>query len=157
MLCPMIAVISNGKKPNDLPGVRKRTIPTGTPPLDFCYQLSRIGVFRVACATVPHGHYLHFLDRSRYFSFQAAVLLSSWVWVDPVLNPLLVRKSNCAMNRSRDLWNCSQELWPLDHRGVILKGHNMLGFRPHLKTGIIWYLEYGAIENVQKSTNCVCL
>jgi hypothetical protein len=37
--------------------------------------------------------------------------------VDPVLDPLFLRKSGSAGNRARDLWICSQELRPLDHRG----------------------------------------
>jgi hypothetical protein len=35
--------------------------------------------------------------------------------VGPVSDPLLLRKSGSAGNRIRDLWICSQELWPLDH------------------------------------------
>jgi hypothetical protein len=31
--------------------------------------------------------------------------------VDPVPDPLLLRKSGSAGNRTRDLWICSQELW----------------------------------------------
>jgi hypothetical protein len=37
--------------------------------------------------------------------------------VDPVPDPLLLRKSGSSGNRTRDLRICSQELWPLDHRG----------------------------------------
>jgi hypothetical protein len=37
--------------------------------------------------------------------------------VDPVPDPLLLRKSGSFGNRIRDLWICSQEFWPLDHRG----------------------------------------
>jgi hypothetical protein len=37
--------------------------------------------------------------------------------MDPVPDPLLLRKSGSAGNRTRDLWVCSQELGPLDHRG----------------------------------------
>jgi hypothetical protein len=37
--------------------------------------------------------------------------------VDPVPDPLLLRKSLSAVNRTRNLWICSHELWPLDHRG----------------------------------------
>jgi hypothetical protein len=37
--------------------------------------------------------------------------------VDPIPDPILLRKSGSAGNRTRDLWICSQELWPLDHRG----------------------------------------
>jgi hypothetical protein len=50
---------------------------------------------------------LNFLDRSRYFFFQVALHLSSWVWVDSVPNPLLLRKSGSAGNRTRNLWVCS--------------------------------------------------
>jgi hypothetical protein len=65
----------------------------------------------------PRPLELGFLDRSRYFSIQVACQLSSRGWVDPIPDPLLLRKSGSAGNRTRDLWICSQELWPLDHRG----------------------------------------
>jgi hypothetical protein len=65
----------------------------------------------------PTAVNLSFLDRSRYFSFQADPLLSSRGWVDHVPDKLLLRKSDSAEIRTRDLWVCSQELWPLDHRG----------------------------------------
>jgi hypothetical protein len=71
----------------------------------------------VVSATDPHGRILGLLDRSRYYFFQVAPQLNSWGWVDPVSDPLLLRKSGSARNRTRDLWICSQELWPLDHRG----------------------------------------
>jgi hypothetical protein len=38
--------------------------------------------------------------------------------VDPVPDPPLLKKSGSAGNRTWDLWICSQELWPLDHRGT---------------------------------------
>ena len=37
--------------------------------------------------------------------------------MDPVPDPLLLRKSGSAGDRTRDLCICSQKLWPLDHRG----------------------------------------
>jgi hypothetical protein len=37
--------------------------------------------------------------------------------VDPVPDPLLLRKSGRAEDRTRDLWICSQKLWPLHYRG----------------------------------------
>jgi hypothetical protein len=40
-------------------------------------------------------------------------------WVDPVPDPLLLRKSGSTGNRNRDLCICSQTLWPLDHRGEL--------------------------------------
>jgi hypothetical protein len=37
--------------------------------------------------------------------------------VDPVPDPLLLRQIGSTGNRTWDLWICSQEPWPLDHRG----------------------------------------
>jgi hypothetical protein len=37
--------------------------------------------------------------------------------MDPVPGPLFLRKSGSSGNQTRDFWICSQELWPLDHRG----------------------------------------
>jgi hypothetical protein len=60
---------------------------------------------------------LVFLDRSCYiFSSSSSVILSR-AWVDPVSDPLLLIKSYSAGNRTRGLWICSQELWPLDDSG----------------------------------------
>jgi hypothetical protein len=61
-----------------------------------------------------YGRILDFLDRSRYFFFQVAPHLYSRNWVDPVPDPLLLRKSSIAGGRALI---CSQRLWPLDHRG----------------------------------------
>jgi hypothetical protein len=43
--------------------------------------------------------------------YQVGSQLYSRGWVDPVPDSLLLRESNPG------LWICSQELWPLDHRG----------------------------------------
>jgi hypothetical protein len=72
----------------------------------------------VVSVTDPYGRILGFLDRSRYFFFQVAPQLYSRGWVDPVPDTLLPRKSGSASNRIRDLWICSQGLWPLDHRAA---------------------------------------
>jgi hypothetical protein len=40
--------------------------------------------------------------------------------VDPVPDPLLLRKSGSAGNQTQDLRICSQKLWPLDHRGGLI-------------------------------------
>jgi hypothetical protein len=58
-----------------------------------------------------------FLDRSRYFSFKYLLIYPHKGWVDPVPDPLLLRKSCSAGNPTWDLWVSSQEVWPLDHRG----------------------------------------
>jgi hypothetical protein len=76
---------------------------------------------RLVSATDPHGRILGFLDRSRYYFFQVAPQLYSRGWVDPVPDPLLLRKSGSGWNQTRDLWICSQELLPLDHRGSPMK------------------------------------
>jgi hypothetical protein len=72
---------------------------------------------RVGSATDPPVVSLGFLYRSRYYFFQVAPQLSSRGWVDTVPDPLLLRKSGRAGNLTRNLWICSQKLWPLDHRG----------------------------------------
>jgi hypothetical protein len=50
--------------------------------------------------TDPYGNILGFLHRSRYFSFQVAPQLYSRGCVDPVPDPLLLRKSGGAGNRT---------------------------------------------------------
>jgi hypothetical protein len=60
---------------------------------------------------IPTAVNLGFLDRSRYF-VEIASQLSLRGWVDPVPNPLLLRKSGSAGNGTKALWICSQELWP---------------------------------------------
>jgi hypothetical protein len=99
--------------------VHKRTITTERPPLggevsaNLCgYRMSHGQRNRFTTAVN-----LGFLDRSSYFSIQVAPQLSSRGWVDPVPDPLLLRKSGSPGNRIRDLWISIQELWPLDHRG----------------------------------------
>jgi hypothetical protein len=49
----------------------------------------------------PHSHILEFLDRSRYYFFQAAPKLYSRGWVGPNPGPLLLRKSGSAGNQTR--------------------------------------------------------
>jgi hypothetical protein len=55
----------------------------------------------VVSTTDPYGRILGFLGRSRYFFFQVAPQLYSRGWVDPVTEPLLLRKSGTAENRTR--------------------------------------------------------
>jgi hypothetical protein len=70
----------------------------------------------------PYSCILNFLDLICYYFFQAAPQLYSRGWVDPVPDPLLLRKSGSAENRTWDLCICSQKLWPLDHsRSQFLK------------------------------------
>jgi hypothetical protein len=73
-------------------------------------------VCHVVSVTNPYGSILGFLDRSRYYFFQVAPQYYLRGWVDPVPD-LLLFFLIAPGNRTRDLRICSQELWPLDHRG----------------------------------------
>jgi hypothetical protein len=55
----------------------------------------------VVSVTDPHGYILGFVDRSRYFLFQVAPRLYSRGRIDLVPDPLLLRKSGSAENRTR--------------------------------------------------------
>jgi hypothetical protein len=66
---------------------------------------------------VPTAVNLGILDQRRYFFIQVAPHLSSRGSMDPVPDPLLVRKFGSVAYQTRDLWVCSQELWPQDRRG----------------------------------------
>jgi hypothetical protein len=55
----------------------------------------------VVSVTDSHGRILDFLDRSRYFFFQVSPQLYSRGWVDPIRDPLLLRKPGSAGNRTR--------------------------------------------------------
>jgi hypothetical protein len=70
-------------------------------------------VCHVVSVTDHYGRILDFIDRSRYVFFQVAPQLFSRGWVDPVPEPLLLRKSGSAGNgirtsgseaRSSDHW-----------------------------------------------------
>jgi len=59
--------------------------------------------------------------------------------VDPVPDPLLLRKSGSAGDRTRVLCICSQKLWPLDHRGGPSKCHikqKMFFRRDHVRPSV---------------------
>jgi hypothetical protein len=103
---------------NSVAWARERTITTERPPL-VCEVSAKFCEKRVSRGKLNGSPrlILGFLDRSRYFFFQVAPQLYSQGWVDPVPDPLLLRKSGSAGNRTRDLRICSQKLWPLDHRG----------------------------------------
>jgi hypothetical protein len=81
--------------------------------------------------------------------------------VDPVPDPLLLRKSGSAGTRTRDLWVCSQELGPLDHRDglrrtqklsmVLVRRCLICKFRCQY-TDHIWDMKIGnrSLENVSQ-------
>jgi hypothetical protein len=73
-------------------------------------QLLRVEGVAWSVQRIPTAVNLGGLDRSRCFFIHVAPQLSSRRTVDPVPDPLLLRKSGMAGNRTRDLWICS-------HRG----------------------------------------
>jgi hypothetical protein len=54
--------------------------------------------------------------------------------MDPVPDPLLLRKSNSAGSPARDLWICSYELRPLDHMRRSISEHVLLILPSHSAT-----------------------
>jgi hypothetical protein len=132
------------QKKNSVTLVRQRTIPTERPPMSakLVPTLADRGC-RVVCATNPHGLNFGFLDRSCYFSIQVAPQLYSWGWVDPVPDQLLLRKSSSAGNRTRDLWICSQKLWPLDHSNLTINYSTItMSFRVIIPLNEKWMDDY---------------
>jgi hypothetical protein len=98
--------------------VCEQTIPTELPPLVGEVSADFYPIEGAKCSTWHfYGRILGFLDRSRYFIFQVASQLYSRGWVDPVSDSIHLKKSDIAGNRTRDIWICRQELWPLDYRG----------------------------------------
>jgi hypothetical protein len=67
----------------------------------------------VVSATDPYGSILGFLERIRYFFFQVAPHLYSRVWVDPVPDPLHLRKF---IEPGIEPGPSDLYLWQLDHR-----------------------------------------
>jgi hypothetical protein len=55
----------------------------------------------VVSVTDPYSRVLGFLDQSRYYFFQVAPQLCSRGCVDPVPDPILLRKSGSGGNRTR--------------------------------------------------------
>jgi hypothetical protein len=100
---PATSVYSNKEnKKHSVAWVRERTKPTER--LRLSAKL--VPTFadrgcRVVSVTDPYGRILGFLDRSRYFLFPVAPQLYSRGWVDPAPDPLHLRKSGSAGNRTR--------------------------------------------------------
>jgi hypothetical protein len=72
---------------------------------------------RMVSITDPYGCWSRSSRQEKLLLFQITPEISSQGWLDPVSDPLLIRKNVSAAYRTRDLWNCSQEIWPLNHRG----------------------------------------
>jgi hypothetical protein len=92
---------SRSQQTNSVAWVLERSIPTERPSL--VGEVSA-NFFRIECHVVsvtdPYGRILGFLDRSSYSFFQVAPQLYPQGWVDPVPDPLLLRKFGISGNRS---------------------------------------------------------
>jgi hypothetical protein len=75
------------------------------------------GVSRGQRGGFPTVVNLQFSRREPLLFFQVAPHLSPRSWVDPIPDPLLLRKFGSAGNRTPDLTVSIQKLWLLDHRG----------------------------------------
>jgi hypothetical protein len=93
-------IISNNN--NFMALVHERTIPTERPQLvgevsaNFCILRVLRGQRDGSLCRI-----LGFQDRSRYFFFQVAPQLYPRGWMDPIRDPLLLRKCGSAWNRTR--------------------------------------------------------
>jgi hypothetical protein len=102
---------------------------------------------------IPPVVSLGFLDRSRYYFSQVAPQLSSRGWVDPVPDPLLLRKSGSAGNQTRDLWICSQKLSTRLQRrseGLLSQLKNAM-----TSSGIIYYIRLASLPNLLRGFHLI--
>jgi hypothetical protein len=99
--------------------VRKRTIPTERPPLSCEVSVLTFADrgCRVVSTTDPHSRIFGFIDPEPLLFHSSSCSLILTRLSGPRPDPLLLTKSDNAGNRTRVLWICSQEFWPLDHRG----------------------------------------
>jgi hypothetical protein len=115
--CPLSVIFNESKTKLNWPPWPEST----SEPSEHLLSVELVPTFanrgcHVVSVTDPYGRILGFLDRNPYFSFHVAAQLYLQGWVGPVPDPLLLRKSSSAGNRTQDLCIWSQELWALYHR-----------------------------------------
>jgi hypothetical protein len=86
----------------------------------------------VVSVTDPYGRILGFLARRRYFFLQVASQLYSRGWVDPVLDPILLRKSGSAGNRTRTSGSVARNSGHDTTEAVFFLLHNIYKFSSYL-------------------------
>jgi hypothetical protein len=78
----------------------------------------------------PYGHILGFVDRCHYFFSQIAPQLYSQGWVDPLPDPLFLRKSGGARNRTQAPGSVAgnSDHWTTEAIGVEMRKFIFVGF-----------------------------
>jgi hypothetical protein len=89
------------KNSNSVAWASERTILIQEPPLVVEVSAFADRGCHLASVTYFYGRILGFPDQRRYFFFQVAPQFYSRGWVDPVPDPLLLRKSGSAGDRIR--------------------------------------------------------
>jgi hypothetical protein len=102
-------------KPNSVTWVRERNVRLSDRRLSA--KLEPTFADRGVRATDPYGRILGFLDRSRYFFLSSSSSIIPMRLSRPHSRPTTSQKLWYRRQLNPDLWICSQELWPLDHRG----------------------------------------
>jgi hypothetical protein len=87
---------------------------------------------RVVSVTDPYGRILAFLHRGRYFFFQVAPQVYSRGRVDPVPDPLLLRKCGSAGNRTRTSGSVARNSDRYTIEAVYFLLHNIYKFSSYL-------------------------
>jgi hypothetical protein len=104
-----------------IPRVNESTIPTERPLLvgKVSVNFVRIDGCRVVSVTDPYSRVLGFLYRSRYVFWSSSSIVLTRL-SGPRSRPTTSQKLWYRRELNPDLSICSQELWPLDHRGGLL-------------------------------------
>jgi hypothetical protein len=101
---------------NSIENLRERTTPTELSPLDGEVSVNFCGWCRMVSAKDPLYSRFFTQEPLLFVPSRSSIILTDWV--NPVPDPLFIRKSGSAGNQTRNLWICSQQLWRLDHRDV---------------------------------------
>jgi hypothetical protein len=108
----------------------------------------------VVSVTDPYGRIRFFLDRSSYFFFQVAPQLYSRDWVDPVPDPLLLRESGSAGNRTRTSGSVARNSDHYTTEAVYFLLHNIYKFSSYL-TGSTIHLRSVARNTDHQTTDSI--
>jgi hypothetical protein len=113
--------------------VSERTKPTERPPL-VGELMSNVADrwCHVVSVTVPYGRILGFSRQEPLLFYQVAPQLYSRGWVDPVRDPLLLRKFVSAGNRTRTSGSVARNSDHQTTEAVYFLLHNIYKFRTYL-------------------------